>query len=116
MTEKAFRNHPEQRKALDEALNLPVMKTALDILNERNKPRSTVEARAFVPYDTLVAEKHHFARGFQAALDQLQRLTRENPATGDEEERNEPEFFHALSSEMKEAIRKQIAQNQQPTA
>lgn len=91
-------------------LSNPVMEHVLYILENEAKPRGTPEPRPNAHLDTLTTQRYCKLQGIQHAVDLLWKLT--EPVAPNEEQRppSDPaeqlDFFHALPSEIQDAIRK----------
>lgn len=109
MTEKQYRIHPQLRNELAKALKTEAVREALAIIQDKAKPRSTPEPRPNAHLDTLIAQEYKFKQGIQAALDTLDRLTRE-PELEEEKEFDERPFDHAIPDEIRRAMQQQFSQ------
>lgn len=108
-----IRNSPELRKDVDALLKGPLLSMILASVEDKAKPRGSFEARPYVPYDTLVAEKWHFHRGIQFAIDAIRAFTKPNPSTDEDINPEEEAFVHTLPKEMRDALK---AKHKQPSA
>ncbi len=109
LTESQFRDHDNLRKELAEFLAKPSVALAIQIIEDKARPRYVPEPRLHAHLDTLMSQQYYKILGIQYAIDSLMRLTRPNPTeiTGNEEE--DP-FFHALPEPMKIALKEKREQ------
>lgn len=105
LTEHQFRENDKLREALKEALETEPLASAIRILEDKAKPRQFHAPTPGVHLDTMVSQHYHRLSGMQAMLDNLRRLAELNPIEA--EDKDEPEFFHALPEPIKNALRKQ---------
>lgn len=110
MTEAQFRLHPQLRNELANTLKNETFREALAIIQDKAKPRSTPEPRPNAHLDTLIAQEYKFKQGIQAAIDTLERLTKA-PEIEENQNKEEPEFFHAIPKAMREALQSQLNQD-----
>ena len=103
MTEEHFREHIELREELQKALDIPALKMALSVIENKAKPRQSVEPRPNTHLDTLISHQYHRLAGIQYAVDTLERLTKPNALKDQVEE--EPEFYHGLPDVVKQALK-----------
>jgi hypothetical protein len=71
----AFRKDDAARKQLAEALDLPVIKSALDAIREGGIPKAMPEIYAGVHPDTIVAHDYHRKVGINEVLETLKQMT-----------------------------------------
>ncbi len=107
MTKEQFQNNEEMRSKLEAILADPILKYALDIVENEAKPRGIPEPRVNAHLDTLTTQRYCRLLGIQQAIDMLHALTKPPLAEAVEEgdDVDAQPFFHTLPEPMKNAIR-----------
>lgn len=96
----AFRKSETNRAQLNEILQHPVLKSALDAIREAGVPKSMPDIYAGVHPDTIIAHDYHRKVGINEVLSALNSMTYPlNEAPEDQKE--ESPFEHSLPSELR---------------
>jgi len=107
----AFRKVATNRAQLQELLNHPVMKSALDAIREAGIPKSMPEIYAGVHPDTIIAHDYYKKVGINEVLSALIAMTFPLNAAPDEQAEEKP-FEHNLPPELRlENLPKEIRDN-----
>jgi len=96
----AFRKSDTNRAQLNELLQHPVLKSALDAIREAGVPKSMPDIYAGVHPDTIIAHDYHRKVGINEVLSALVGMTyplNEAP----EESKDEAPFEHSLPKELR---------------
>ena len=98
MNEREFRSSDNLRSALQDALNVPALKQAMDIILASAVPVDNLAPYPGVHYDTVIAHHYHTLRGIHDAFRRLRRMTQPEQRQETSDSR-EMEFLWAIPQE-----------------